>query len=236
MPIAVVVSPHLDDAVLSCWAVLDAAGERTVVNVFTGMPDPARERPWDELTNATDGAHRMQERLAEDRAALARAGCTPTNLDLRPPASEHSAAHLREVLAAAVPPGCDLYLPAGIGGHPAHVLVRDVGLEVCGRAGRTFLYADYPDAVRYGWPAWVTGAEPDPYLAPEAAWARDFASARLPGRPEPDVRRLDDDSAARKLEALREYRTQFPALNGGSLGIVEHPAVRGFEVAWWLRG
>jgi hypothetical protein len=163
MPATVVVSPHLGDAVLSCWAVLDTDGARTVVNVFTGIPDPGRERSWDELARATDGARRMQERIAEDRAALARAGCTPTNLDLRPPASEHAAAHLREVLAAAVPPGCDLYLPAGIGGHPAHVLVRDVGLEVCGRAGHTLLYADYPR-------------------------------------------------------------------------IVEHPAIRGFEVAWWLRG
>ena len=38
------------------------------------------------------------------------------------------------------------------------------------------------------------------------------------------------------LSALREYRTQFPAFGGGPLRIVEHPAVRGFEVAWWLRG
>jgi LmbE family N-acetylglucosaminyl deacetylase len=233
--VIVVVSPHLDDAALSCWSVLDAAGERTVVNVFTGPPDPARERPWDELTGATDGARRMEERVLEDRAALAHAGCTPTNLGLRPPASEHAAAHLRELLAAAIPPGCDLYLPAGIGGHPAHVLVRDVGLEVASRAGRTLLYADYAYAIKYGWPAWVTGADPDPYLVPEAAWARDMASARLPGRPEPDVRRLDDEAVERKLAALREYRSQWGAFNGGPLGIVEHPAVRGYEVAWWLR-
>jgi hypothetical protein len=54
--------------------------------------------------------------------------------------------------------------------------------------------------------------------------------------PATDVRRLDDEAVARKLEALREYRTQFPALRGGPLRIVQYPAVRGFEVAWWLRG
>jgi hypothetical protein len=231
----VVLSPHLDDAALSCWSVLDADGERTVINVFTGPPDPARERPWDELTRAEDGAARMDDRVVEDQAALAHAGVMPTNLGLRPPASELAAAHLRELLAAAIPPDCDFYVPAAIGRHPAHVLVRDVGLEVCSRAGRTFLYADYPYAVAHGWPAWVTGEDPDPYLAPEASWARDLASARLPGRPEPDVRTLDADAVERKLAALREYRTQWGAFNGGPLGIVEHPAVRGYEVAWWLR-
>jgi hypothetical protein len=54
--------------------------------------------------------------------------------------------------------------------------------------------------------------------------------------PATDVRRLDDEAVARKLGALRENRAQFPAFSGGSLRIVEHPAVRGFEVAWWLRG
>ncbi|MFL5855367.1 MAG: hypothetical protein ACJ77L_01275 [Solirubrobacteraceae bacterium] len=53
--------------------------------------------------------------------------------------------------------------------------------------------------------------------------------------PATDVRRLDDEAVARKLEALCEDRTRFRALSGGALRIVEHPAVRGFEVAWWLR-
>ena len=54
--------------------------------------------------------------------------------------------------------------------------------------------------------------------------------------PATDVHRLDDEAVARKLEALRAYRTQFAACSGGRLRIVEHPAVRGFEVAWWPRG
>lgn len=236
MTAAVVLSPHLDDAVLSCWSVVDGPEECSVVNVFTGPPDPARDRPWDELTGAADPAVRQEDRIEEDRRALAHAGRTPMNLGLRPPASEHSAAHLRELLAAAVPPGCDLYLPAAIGAHPAHALVRDVGLQVTGRAGRAFLYADLPYAIRWGWPAWVTGAEADPYLVPEAAWARDLAPAHLPGRPEPDVRLLDAAAVERKLAALHEYRTQWGAINDGPHRVLENPAVRGWEVAWCLRG
>jgi LmbE family N-acetylglucosaminyl deacetylase len=235
MPAAVVVSPHLDDAVLSCWSVLAGPDECAVVNVFTGDPDPARERPWDELTGAADPAERQRQRIAEDRAALEHAGRVPTNLGLRPPAGEYAAAHLRELLAAAIPPESEVHLPAAIGGHPAHVLVRDVGLGLAGRAARAFLYADIPYAVRYGWPAWVTGADPDPHQVPVAAWARDLARARLPGTPEPQVRTLDGATAERKLAALREYRSQWPALNGGPLGILEHPAVRGWEVSWQLR-
>ncbi len=34
----VILSPHFDDAVLSCWHVLASAGEVLVVNVFAGEP------------------------------------------------------------------------------------------------------------------------------------------------------------------------------------------------------
>ena len=38
----VVLSPHLDDAVLSCWHVLGREGDVRVVNVFTGSPEDGR--------------------------------------------------------------------------------------------------------------------------------------------------------------------------------------------------
>ena len=36
----VVLSPHLDDAVLSAWHVLRSGGDVCVVTVFAGLPDP----------------------------------------------------------------------------------------------------------------------------------------------------------------------------------------------------
>ena len=79
---AVILSPHLDDAVLSCWHVLCGPGEVTVINVFAGSPPPGSGASWwDRLTGATDSVARMAERRAEDRAAFAIAGRTATSLD-----------------------------------------------------------------------------------------------------------------------------------------------------------
>lgn len=37
----VIVSPHPDDAVLSCWHLLDDPGQVSVINVFAGVPPTA---------------------------------------------------------------------------------------------------------------------------------------------------------------------------------------------------
>lgn len=74
---AAVLSPHPDDALLSCWNLLAGAGDVTVVNVFTAPPggsDHSHWGWWDRLTGAADWAQRMRERLEEDAAALRLAG------------------------------------------------------------------------------------------------------------------------------------------------------------------
>src|SRR5919109_876181 len=66
----VVLSPHLDDAVFSCWHIVGEEKAR-VVTVFAGIPPAGTPLPrWDEMTGATDPATRVRERIAEDEAAL----------------------------------------------------------------------------------------------------------------------------------------------------------------------
>jgi hypothetical protein len=77
----VVLSPHLDDAVLSCWHVLTAPGEVRVMTVFAGVPtEMTAPAWWDRYTGATDSAERVRERIEEDRRALALAGRMAVNL------------------------------------------------------------------------------------------------------------------------------------------------------------
>ena len=65
-----VVSPHLDDAVLSCSALLDRAEPIDVLTVFTGAPDPPVRASWDKLTGFEDSAQSMAARREEDRVAF----------------------------------------------------------------------------------------------------------------------------------------------------------------------
>ena len=239
-PEIVVASPHLDDAVLSCWRLLESAAEVTVVNVFSGSPAPGVPVPWwDRLTGATDPIERMRERREEDRRALGLAGRTAVALDLldaqyrdEPP----SVAGLAERLRAALPPSAVVYAPAAMTGHPDHELVRDAVLEL-GRSGsRLALYADLPHAILHGWPAWVTG-EPDTEspdgLDVGAAWNEVLAGAGLAvERLVPRVRPLDAGSRKRKLRAVASYETQRAALDELAFVPLDDPAALAWEVTW----
>ena len=80
----VVVSPHLDDAVLGCGRFLSAHPGATVVTVFAGNPPkyPEPMRVWDVQSGFAPRDDVMETRRNEDDAALACVGATPVHLDL----------------------------------------------------------------------------------------------------------------------------------------------------------
>jgi LmbE family N-acetylglucosaminyl deacetylase len=80
----VVVSPHLDDAVLGCAGFMAVHPGVTVVTVFAGNPEayPVPMRTWDVQSGFGPGDDVMEARRREDRAALARLDATPIHLDL----------------------------------------------------------------------------------------------------------------------------------------------------------
>ena len=224
-------SPHLDDAVIDCWSLLTAPGDLNVINVFAGVPPAGHTTHWDRIVGATDSAELMQIRVEEDRAALERARRTAVNLafyehqqreDRRPPTLRAIDASIAE----AVPAASRLYAPAVLGTpHPDHVLVRRYALACAAAAMPVELYADVPYAVVYGWPHWVTGEPRDPHLDVDAYWGEQ------PGG-EPRVVRLDEEQATEKLDAMRAYATQFPSLDRGPVGLLSNPKVHRFEVYW----
>jgi|SRR5829696_4453282 len=207
----VVLSPHFDDAVLSCWHVLEP-GEATVVTVFGGVPEPGVLGWWDRLTGAVDSAARMEERRREDAAALSLAGAQSLALDLldQQYRSNGSVPALAPALEEATRDAEVVYAPVGLFVSFDHELVRTaaVGLD---RELR--LYADHPHIGVWGLPGWVTGAESDPVLDVDGAWRGAMCDARLdPESLTAHVHPLDDATFERKLEAVRAYATQIPAL------------------------
>jgi len=224
-------SPHLDDAVIDCWSVLTAPGELNVVNVFAGVPPPGRTTKWDRIVGAADSAELMRHRIEEDGIALAKAGRAPHTLDLteyqqREDRREPSLRRIDTLVTAAVTAASHLYAPAVLGTpHPDHARLRAYALA-CHTAGMPVeLYADLPYAVVYGWPHWVTGEAADPHLDVDAYWGETPAG-------EPRIVTLDDSQAAAKLEAMRAYVTQFPSLDRGPIGLLSNPKVHRFEVFW----
>ncbi|HYH59630.1 MAG TPA: hypothetical protein VD790_10490 [Thermoleophilaceae bacterium] len=232
-----VLSPHLDDAVLDCWSVLTGPADVRVVNVFALPPAPGTTTDWDGIAGQPDSAALFAERIAEDVDALDEAGRGPENLPFLeiqyrrgrpfPPWSA-----LDREIARRFPAPARVFAPMTIGTvHPDHALVRAYALSLARQRIPVSLYADLPYCAVYGWPAWVTGGETSPHLDVDAYWASAFAETGVDPRAG-RVERLDDTTAAAKLAAMRRYRTQFPTLDRGPVGNISNPEIHRYEVFW----
>ena len=167
------VSPHLDDAVLSCAAIVERAEAVDVLTVCAGLPEPPRRGWWDEECGFSSSAESMPARMREDEAAFAgtphrRRYLTLLELQYVDGRSEDEA----KAIAAAVQswlsttPDGTVTLPAGAGcgfrpivrralralgrpchppQHPDHLYVRDAALAAL-RDSRTqlLLYEEVP--------------------------------------------------------------------------------------------
>jgi hypothetical protein len=230
-------SPHWDDAVLSCWSVLEDGGELNVVNLFAGVPSPGRVGAWEAVSGARDSSERARNRIAEDACALARAGHKPLGLPLldakyRRRPTDVDLAAIDRALSEAVPSASHVYVPAGIGAHPDHVLARRYGRLLLRSGMPVTLYAELPYCIFHGWPSWVDGSAPEPKRDVDAYWLSFLAGVpEMPALRSADVHRLNGSASSAKLEAIQCYET---SLNYSVKRLLSDPALHGFEVHWQL--
>ncbi len=161
---ALVVSPHLDDAVLGCGAWIAAHPGALVLTLFAGAPPaPGARTEWDAACGFQSAAQAIAARRAEDRAALALLGAQPEWLDWCddqygvPAPPEAITADLRRALARHDPDA--VLVPLGLF-HRDHVGAHEAALplvaEQRGRAWYAYedaLYRAIPGLVqrRLGW-------------------------------------------------------------------------------------
>jgi LmbE family N-acetylglucosaminyl deacetylase len=133
----VVVSPHLDDGVLGCSALLAAHPAAVVMTVFAGRPlASARLPPWDEAAGFRPGDDVVGARRAEDRAALDVLGAGPVWLSFLDsqygdsPAVDAIVPVLESALTDAGP--ATVCIPLGLF-HSDHVLTHAAALRVLTR-------------------------------------------------------------------------------------------------------
>jgi hypothetical protein len=239
-PDTVILSPHFDDAVLSCWHLLAGAGEVLVVNVFAGEPATGALGWWDQLAGATDSAAAVRTRIEEDHQALALTGRTAVNLpflDSQYRQSDQAPGEIVRALRGVLVKDARIYAPASLGDdHRDHAAVRAAALALHAEGADVALYADLPHAVVEGWPAWVlnddscTGAD----VASER-WATQLETAGLPiERMVAAAHRLPAEEHARKLEAVLAYRSQIAPLQHVFGSSLKDPRLLGLEVDWRL--
>jgi LmbE family N-acetylglucosaminyl deacetylase len=239
-PDTVILSPHFDDAVLSCWHVLASADEVLVVNVFAGEPPVGTVGSWDRLAGASDSTAVVRVRIEEDRRALALAGRTAINLPFldgqyREP--DQPPAEIVEALRGLPVASARLYAPASLGDHHRdHTAVRAAALALHAAGADVALYADLPHATVLGWPRWVLDGGSSTGVDPTAErWASQLEATGTPvGRMVPTALRLSEKDYADKLKAVLTYGSQMPPLRSTYGPSLEDPQLLGFEVDWRL--
>ena len=201
----VVVSPHLDDAVLSCAHLLASVPDPVVVTVFAGNPPayPVPARPWDVQCGFGPDDDVMAARRDEDHAALAVLGATARHLDFveytynpgdRPVAPKSIAPVLAAAIAACDPTA--VLIPFGLANpdHDATHRAALLAVESIAAGVPRLLYEDSGYKHIPGMLAWRV--------------ARLFRSGLWPTPACPDVT-IDE---GRKQRALACYPSQLLAL------------------------
>jgi LmbE family N-acetylglucosaminyl deacetylase len=150
----VVVSPHLDDAVMSLGATIASAtacGVRAlVVTVFANDPDEAgRAGQWDTRCGFLTAAEAATTRRAEDRRACSLLGADPVWLPFGD--SDHPLDATPEDVHAALSSLVDesdvVLLPGWPLHHPDHALLADALLTRTPLAATVGVYVEQPYAV-----------------------------------------------------------------------------------------
>jgi LmbE family N-acetylglucosaminyl deacetylase len=158
-----VISPHLDDAALSCSLLLAANPGSCVTTVFAGGPPSMRPlTTWDRLARYfPEGADVVGVRRGEDISASAMVRAKPVHLmywdrqyrnesyGYQGLAEEELAQAVTAELLSHRPQGPADYwvIPLGLG-HPDHRLAAEAGLMLAEReAGEFYVYEELPYAV-----------------------------------------------------------------------------------------
>jgi LmbE family N-acetylglucosaminyl deacetylase len=217
-----IVSAHLDDALLSAWHGI-AGHPATVVTVFAGVPKTSVAPAWDRACGYDDSTELMTRRRIEDAEAVESLGGRTVHLDFLDHQYRDEPAPRQAILDALValltegdrgddtdcPDYDEVWLPAGIGGHPDHQIAGEAALAASPGLRRV-MYVDLPYASS-AWTGPVASLERD--VASEESWTQALlrSSPMAPPRT-PTPYRLSKQESASKRAALAHYGTQLALL------------------------
>jgi LmbE family N-acetylglucosaminyl deacetylase len=144
-----VVSPHFDDAVFSCGALLAISPDAAVCTVFAAPPEHDMCTEWDTKAGFAGAYESVHARTIEDNHALAVLDAIPLRLPFRDaqyldsPSISKLAGVLEETIYGST--ADTLLMPLGLF-HKDHVLVYDACCEILPRMSHLTWFA-YEEAI-----------------------------------------------------------------------------------------
>jgi LmbE family N-acetylglucosaminyl deacetylase len=199
-----IVSPHFDDAVFSCGALLATHPDAAVCTVFAAPPEHEMHTEWDANSGFASAHEAVHARTIEDDNALAVFDAIPVRLPFRDgqyrdsPSISKLAAALEEIIYGST--ANTLLMPLGLF-HSDHELVFDACCEILPRLSHLAWFG-YEDAIHRRVPGVV-----EKRLASLAQRGIVATPARPDGLHTIDVER----QALAKREAVNAYVSQLQA-------------------------
>lgn len=218
----IILSPHLDDAIFSCWHLLDSPNT-TVVTIFAGAPPEGTRKIWDWICGTADSHLMMSKRIAEN--ALAFQGLAAPHIELPFLEQQYrqipiTIAEIVDTIKKQFPTVTSFVVPiaaSAVFRHPDHVILRDVGKALADQGMHVAFYADIP------------------YMATDLTRDKkdklaSKASALL-GRPYvATVIKLTEAQQKAKKYAMAQYGTQLTMTNLVSFGKLKQTKTLSHEV------
>jgi len=227
----VVVSPHLDDAVMSLGSTVAHAVQQgakvEILTVFSDKPSSnAPAGPWDSQCGFSTEGEAATARREEDRRACSVLGAEPRWLDFGDECYERRGDDndIHSAVTSAVSGADAVLIPGFPLTHADHASLSQLLLSKGINAPRVGLYAEQPYMFTQG--KTPHGSAPSAPLKP------------IIGATPPWTRvRTDGVSRRAKYRAVRSYRSQLRYLGLGNIGLhrmIWREATQGGEPMVWL--
>jgi len=204
-----IVSPHFDDAVFSCGALLAAHPDAAVCTVFAAPPEHTMHTEWDEKSGFVNAHEAIHERTFEDNRALELLDAIPLRMPFREsqysdsPSISKMAAALEETIYRTT--ANTLLMPLGLY-HDDHVRVFEACCEILPRLSHLASFG-YEEAIHRRTPGVVQARLAD--LAQRGIVA-------TPANPSAGHTIDMQRRAQIKREAVHAYQSQLRAFGPGN--------------------
>ncbi len=224
----VILSPHLDDAVINCWHLITDP-DSTLLNVFSGIPPKGTHAWWDRMCREADSHKMVQIRLSENAAAVSISGNTNPQQFLnlldkqyRGSGNDPMVNDLADQIEAFIPKAATIFAPLALSRifrHPDHVLVRLAALELHRRNYQVQFYPDQPYMTLPYKPRQLK-------LKHIQALAERVIGFKLIAQIVP----LSQEQLEFKRKAMKTYDSQYTLLNIPTLGAMDRISKRPYEL------
>ncbi len=220
-----ILSPHYDDAVLSCWHQLEQPDTR-VVTVFGGVPQDNKRGAWDGLSSHISGIDTIHLRRIENSDALQSTIATTLDLDFLDrqyaPFKKRNVAEITDTVERQLTGEHRVIATLGIGTylrrHPDHVTTRKAAVELSELGHDVSFYADIP------------------YMLPVRNfnnWPERISSEKIKRTLNRSVtiesHELNPEQLLRKQIAVKAFASQFQMVNRLAFGALEKANVYRWE-------